>query len=54
MELTFRSNVFELCVRTAKTYSIAAEKFLPPAINMRVGRLFTWSTGRGFRKFGVQ
>jgi len=54
MEITFRSSVFDLCVRTTRMYSLTAEKFLPPAVNMRFGRAFTWSTGRGFRKFGVE
>ena len=53
MEFTFRSSVFELCVRTRNMYNVAAEKFLPAAVNMRFGRCYTWSTGRGLRKFGV-
>ena len=54
MEFTFRSGIFDLCIRTVKMYSVAAETFLPPAINMRFGRKYTWSTGRGLRKFGVE
>ncbi len=54
MEITFRSNAFELCVRTRRMYSVADEKFLPAAVNMRFGQRYTWSTGRGLRKFGVE
>ena len=49
MELTLRTALVELCVRSKRTYSVPYETFLPPLIAIRCGN-YVWSTGKGFRK----
>ena len=49
MELTLRTALVELSVRSKPTYSVPYEKFLSPQIAIRVGK-YAWSTGKGFRK----
>lgn len=52
MELMFSSNWFEFCIRTNRKYSVVHERFLSPAINVRMGRRI-WSTGNGWRKLSA-
>ena len=51
MEFTFRSNMFEMCVRLGRVYNVTLEKYLGSAINVRVGKTI-WTTGKGLQKVG--
>ena len=53
MQFTFRSSVFEICVRVGRVYDISAERFLSSAVNIRVGKIL-WSTDKGLRKLSVR
>jgi len=48
----FNSAWLGICVRTERTYSVVHECFLPPAVNVRMGKRL-WSTGKGWRKLGT-
>ena len=49
MELVFSSSWFEFCIRTKQKYSAMHQCFLPPAVNVRMGKRI-WSTGNGYRR----
>jgi hypothetical protein len=51
MEITFKSNFLDMCIRVGYVYNVTLEKYLGSAFNIRIGKIL-WSTGKGLRKLG--